>query len=172
MMLKIGRIAGSHGLKGSVILVHELEDTEWMKLELPIFLELNSGSFIPFFVEEFKPLNASEFIVRFDDTPTLEAAKKLTGKIAYVEAGKVKIQTENSPRLWLGFTINTDDNQTLGTIAEVIENGPQWLAKLFIGQQEVLVPLVPEFIKKINERLREIVMDLPEGLLEVYLTKE
>jgi 16S rRNA processing protein RimM len=46
--------------------------------------------------------------------------------------------------------------------------GPQWLAKLTINEQEVLIPLVDDWIKDLNIKNKFIRMALPEGLIEIY----
>ena len=70
----------------------------------------------------------------------------------------------------IGYTIYDDENEVvLGTITEMIEQPHQLLAKIFIDNKEVLIPLNEATLLEINRKKKEVVVDLPEGLLDVYL---
>ena len=57
----------------------------------------------------------------------------------------------------------------LGTILEVIEQPHQLLCRIDIEGKEVLIPLHEDTIQKIDRKARQVVVVLPEGLLDVYL---
>ena len=50
-----------------------------------------------------------------------------------------------------------------------METGHQWLAKVTIEEKEVLVPLIEQMLIEVNLRNKFIRVDLPEGLIDVYL---
>jgi 16S rRNA processing protein RimM len=166
-MIRIGKIVATHGLKGSVILSHIVGESDWLKQDDVLFLELNKGSYIPFFVTEAKPSNAEEYIVNLEDVVRVEDGKRLVGKQAYVKEDILAKHVTDSPLLWIGFNLVDKEKGGIGAIEDVLQTGHQWLAKITYEGREVLVPLIEQMIVDVNVRNKFIRMDLPEGLLEL-----
>jgi 16S rRNA processing protein RimM len=166
-MVRIGKIAAARGLQGQLILVHELDNSDWLKPEHVLFLEIRKGSRIPYFLTSVKPLQADEYLISVEDVPTLEMARSLVGKAVYVDPSILDKAEVDSPLRWIGYTMVDRELGSLGTIQDVYQAGPQWLAQLDIESREVLVPLVPEFILDINVRNRFVRVSLPDGLLDL-----
>lgn len=168
-MIQIGKIAATHSLQGAMVLVHNVGNSKWLKKDDALFLELNKGSFIPFFVSQARATGTEEYIINLDDVATLEEAKKLAGKNVYVQEDILSKYAEETPMLWLGFKMIDKQNGELGKIEDVMQAPAQWLAQITYKEKEVLVPLLPQIIKSVNLKTKTIQVDLPEGLLEVYL---
>lgn len=166
-MIRIGKIAATHGLQGDVIFTHILNKKGWLKKNDVLFLELNKGSFIPFFIMNVKADREEECIVRLEDVETVEAAKKLIGRQVYVEDIVLENQKLDSPLLWIGFNIIDKQLGEVGKINDVLQTAHQWLASVKYRDKEVLIPLIEEMIVDLNIRNKYIRMDLPEGLLDV-----
>ena len=76
---------------------------------------------------------------------------------------------EETPLLWKGFKMVDKIKGNLGAIEEIMQIGVQWLAQLTYRDKEILVPLVPQTINQVNLKTKTIYVDLPVGLIEVYL---
>jgi 16S rRNA processing protein RimM len=170
-MVRVGKIVATHGIQGAVILKHIVERSGWLKKDIPLFIELLKGSYIPYFTIQAKDSNDEEIIIHLEDVASAEAAKKLVGKHVYVNADVLGDKAEDSPLLWIGFNIVDKQKGSLGTIEDVYQAGAQWLAKITINDSEVLIPLVKEFLIQVNTRNKFIRTDLPEGLIDIYLEK-
>lgn len=168
-MVRIGKIAATHGLQGSVILSHIADASDWLKKDDVLFIELRKESYIPFFVMQAKAAGNDEYIVQLEDVPTVEEARKIVGRPVYVKEDILKESKTESPLLWIGFSLVDKEKGALGTIEDVMQAGAQWLGKITIEGKEVLIPLVKEMILQVNMRNKFIRMDLPEGLIDVYL---
>lgn len=168
-MIRVGKIAATHGLKGAVVLVHILEQHDWLSENDVLFLELRKGSQIPYFITEAKEGGGKEYMLLLDEVETQEDAAKLVGKNVYVKEELLEAKKEDSPLAWIGFSLVDKTKGGLGTIEDVMQVGSQWLAQLTIEGKEVLIPLADEMIVDLNLRNKFIRMDLPEGLIEVYL---
>lgn len=168
-MVRIGKIVATHGLQGSLILSHIVNKENWLKKDDVLFIELHKESFIPYFVEQGKSANHEEYIIQLEDVTTVELAKKLIGKHVYVKEDILEKAQSDSPLLWIGFNLVDKERGGLGEIEDVMQAGAQWLGKLTIEGKEVLIPLVKEMILQVNTRNKFIRMDLPEGLVEMYL---
>lgn len=167
---KIGKLVAVHGLTGELLLKHELGKKTSLKGLQAIFIEEKKNSFIPWFLESAKSKNDSEVYLKIEGINTREAAIKLTQKEIWVpEVDFKKFAAKSAPASLLGYTI-IDNNKPLGEILELIEQPHQLLCRLEIKGKEVLIPLHAETLKKVNHTKKEVLVELPDGLLEIYLT--
>lgn len=166
---KIGKLVTSFGLKGELILKHNLGKKTALKGLQAIFIEERKDSFIPYFIETARIKSEEDIYLKIQDINTREAATKLAQKEVWLpEADFKKFSSKSSPINLLGFDI-VEDKKVLGQILEVIEQPHQLLCRIEINQKEVLIPLHEDTIRKIDKKNRQVVVELPEGLLEVYL---
>ncbi|MEL6393995.1 MAG: hypothetical protein AAFR97_14725 [Bacteroidota bacterium] len=66
----------------------------------------------------------------------------------------------------MGYSIRAEGYSDLGPIEEVMDLPQHYLAKLDVEGQEVLIPLHDDLILSRNDEDKELVMRLPEGLLD------
>lgn len=168
-MLRVGKIVAVHGLQGALVLKQIIDNTNWLKKGDVLFIELKRESFIPYFVEIAKAANDTEYIITLDDVVTPDDARILVNKTVYAKEEVLQTAKVDSPLLYIGFNLVDKERGGLGTIEDVLLVGPQWLAKLIIEGKEVLIPLVPDMIIEANMRNKYVRMNLPPGLLEIYL---
>jgi 16S rRNA processing protein RimM len=69
----------------------------------------------------------------------------------------------------LGYTV-VEAGKELGKILEIIEQPHQLLCRLEIEGKEVLIPLHEDTILKVDKKKQQVIVELPEGLLEIYLS--
>jgi 16S rRNA processing protein RimM len=65
-----------------------------------------------------------------------------------------------------GYTLVDETLGAIGVIDEVLEMPQQEMAFLKYKNREVLVPLNEQLIRSIDEAKRQVIMDLPDGLLD------
>lgn len=159
----------THGLNGSLILTHIVGNSKWLKKEQVLMLEMQKGSFIPYFVAQCKAANDEEYIINIEEIDKVDSAKKLVTKHVYVDESVLSGYEKQSPLLWIGFNLIDKKEGEIGVLEDVFQTGSQWLAKLTYKQKEILVPLIEQTIDKLDIKSKTIHMTLPEGLLEVYL---
>ncbi len=168
-MIRVGKIVATQGLEGSLVLSHIVGKSDWLKDGAVLFLELNKESYIPFFTSKLRVVSDEEYVIQLEDVEQVEQAKKLVGKKVYVQEDIIFAHAQESPLLWIGFNIVDKEKGGLGAIEDVMLTGSQWLAKITYQGKEVLIPLIDQMIIEVNIRNKYIRMDLPEGLIEVYL---
>ncbi len=168
-MIRIGKIVATHGLNGALILTHVVGNSKWLKKGHVILLEMQKGSYIPYFVAECKAGNDKEYIVNIEDIDKIDQAKKLVTKQVYVDEVILADYAKQSPLLWIGFNVIDKNIGRVGDVNDVSQTGYQWLARVIYNGSEVLIPLIDVIIKKVDIKAKTIDVELPEGLLEVYL---
>ena len=166
---KTGKLVAASGLKGELIFKHELGKKTSLKDLKAVFIEDKKDSFIPWFIESTRIKNDSEIYLKLEGIDTREAAAKLSPKEVWMtEEDFKKYAAKSAPASLLGYTIiNSKDR--LSEILEVIEQPHQLLCRIELNEKEVLIPLNENFLKKIDHKKKEVVVELPEGLLDIYL---
>jgi len=167
--IHIGKIVATFGTNGQVIVQHVLGKKTALKGIKAIFIEQNKNSYLPYFVETAKPKNTEETFVQLEGVGSKEAAHRFLNKNVWLpEADAIALMDVNAPIALLGYTI-VEKQKTLGTIEEVITQPHQVLVRISIEGKEVLIPLHEDTLQKIDRKRKEVWVNLPEGLLAIYL---
>ncbi len=165
---KIGKLAASTGLKGELVLQHNLGKKTSLKGLEAIFLEERKDSFIPYFIQSTQIKNDHEVIIKLEGIDIMEAARKLTPKEAWLaEDDFKKFAAKSSPIALLGFVM-INEGIEIGEIQEVIEQPHQVLCTILYNGKEALIPLHEESLEKVDTKNRRVYVKLPDGLLEIY----
>ncbi len=166
----IGKIAGTHGLKGELVLKHALGKRTALKDLRAIFIKDKSGSFLPWFLESGRIKNNTETYLKLDGVDTIDAARALVQKEVWLTGVDFeKYAAKNSAISFIGYNIN-DQGRVLGTVEEIIEQPHQILCRLSVENKEVFIPLHEETLQKIDAGNKTIHVVLPDGLLDIYLS--
>ena len=164
----IGKIVSSFGLKGELVLHHQLGKKSSLKGLEVLFIEENKDEMLPYFVQSTRIKSESEIYLQLEGIDVKEKAKPLMQKQVWLpEEEFEKYAARSAPISLLGFHI-LDDQKDLGEILEVIEQPHQILCRINLEDKEVLIPLHEETIKKIDNKKKQVHVVLPEGLLDVY----
>lgn len=165
---EIGYISKTHGLKGHVILrLNELVriDEEAIK---SVFLEIN-GSQVPYFIEECRPTNTG-YILKLETINFVDTSKKLIGKKAFALTDFI-LEEEESLKEFIGYTIIDSKLGNIGVIADVDEKTDNVIVKVIHPTgAEIILPFNDDFIIEIDDDLKTIEFNAPEGLIEMYLS--
>jgi 16S rRNA processing protein RimM len=165
---KIGKFVSTFGLKGEVVLKHNLGKKSSLKGVKALFVEEKKENFIPWFVEATRIKNEEEIFIKIEGINTREEAHKLTQKEAWLpEEDFKKWSAKTAPINLLGYEV-IENEKVLGTILEVIEQPHQVLCRIEINQKEAYIPLHEETILKIDRKKQQVRVELPPGLLEIY----
>ena len=166
---KIGKLVAAFGLKGELLLKHTLGKKTSLKGLPAIFIEEKKNSFLPWFIEGAKIKSKEEIYLTLEGVNTRESSMKLVQKEIWIPASDFKkFAAKTSPVNLLGYTI-INEKETLGEILEVIEQPHQLLCRIELKNKEVLIPVNESFLKKIDHKKKQIMMELPDGLIDVYL---
>ncbi|HWJ27489.1 MAG TPA: ribosome maturation factor RimM [Flavisolibacter sp.] len=165
---KTGKFVTTFGLKGELVLQHNLGKKTSLKGLKALFIEERKESFIPWFVEAVRIKSENEVFVKIEGVDTKEQAMRLTQKEVWLpEEDFKKFSAKSSPISLLGFEI-VENNEVLGKIEEVIEQPHQILCRIQYKGKEAYIPLQEESIQKIDKKKQLVIVELPPGLLEIY----
>jgi 16S rRNA processing protein RimM len=152
-----------------LILKHSLGKKSSLKGLQAIFIEEKKEAFIPWFIATTRIKTDDEIYVQLEGIDNREAAIKLTQKEVWIPEEEFKKHaSKSSPLSLLGFSI-INDGKDLGPVIELIEQPHQMLCRLEIDGKEVLIPLNEQTLQKVDKKARQVFVQLPDGLLEIYL---
>lgn len=134
------------------------------------FLVQEKGSLSPWFVIKTEWLGFEEGFIWFEEVTTPEKAKLYSGRELYLGEKEVAAyfkKDSNDYNFLIGYTATDETLGQVGTVSEIIENPGQVLIAVKSGESEALIPMVEEFIVEINKKKKELLLNLPEGLLDL-----
>lgn len=166
---KIGKLVASHGLQGELVLQHSLGKKTSLKGLENIFIELAKDHLLPYFIEKTTIKNDAEVYIKLEGVNTKEAARVLTPKEVWLEAEDFnKFAAKTAPIALLGFSMIDGEND-LGEIIEVIEQPHQVLCTILYNGKEAMIPVHQDNLIKLDKKNKRVFVELPEGLLDIYL---
>lgn len=165
---EIGYISKTHGLKGHIILrLNELINIDEEAIK-SVFLDIN-GSQVPYFIEECRPNNTG-YIVKLETIDTVDTSKKLIGKKAFALPDFI-LENDESLNEFIGYAIIDSRLGNIGNIAAVDEKTDNAIVKVIHPSGvEIILPFNDDFIIEIDDDLKTIEFNAPEGLIEMYLS--
>ncbi len=162
---KIGYVSKTHGLKGEVTAVFEV-DIEWDGLS-SLFLD-SKGTLVPYFIENILGKPDKPFI-KLEGIQSIEQAAQLKGSSIYIlKATRAKLKRgQFYDDEVVGFKVEDKNLGLLGQVKEIQSQGANRLISIIQGSKEILVPVNAPFIKSLNKATKIIQVELPEGFLDI-----
>ncbi len=166
--LSIGKLVASFGFKGEIILKHELGKKTSLKGLTTIFVEVKKDELLPYFIESVKIKSESELYLKLETIDSKETTQKILQKQVWLpEAEFQKYAGKSAPISFLGYHI-VSDGSDLGEILEIIEQPHQLLCRIDLNGKEALIPVHEDSLLKVDKKKKQLIVDLPDGLLEVF----
>ena len=166
---QLGYIVRTHGIKGQVVAFFDVDyPEEYEELE-SVFLHI-SGKLVPFFIDNIEPQAKGKFIIKFEDTDTIEQAEKLKGAALYLPLETLPELDEDQFYYHdlIGYTIIDETLGELGVVKELFELPHQDLMAMEYQGAEVLIPMQDEIILRADKAAQKLYVNLPEGLVDIY----
>ncbi|WP_291284897.1 ribosome maturation factor RimM [Flavobacterium sp.] len=166
----LGKIAKKFSFKGEVLAYLDTDEPELYENLESVFVECNKH-LVPFFIET-SSLHKNDFLrIRFEDVNTEEDADALLGNAIYLPLSMLPKLSGNKFYFHevIGFEIEDQRLGVFGKIAAVNDTTAQPLFEVLNGEVEMLIPMIDQFLVKIDRENKKVIMNLPGGLVEMYL---
>jgi 16S rRNA processing protein RimM len=167
--LLLGEILRPHGVMGEVKMrVLTAYPERISKLESVYLGSGTDGADARIYVVERSRMNQGYVLLKLQDIDDRNAADTLRQLYVMVSLDEAIPLEEGEFYLYqlIGLTVKTTDDETLGTLTEVLETGANDVYIVDSPQYgEVLIPATPETIIKTDIDGRTVIVKLPEGLL-------
>ncbi|MDO4215033.1 MAG: ribosome maturation factor RimM [Bacteroidales bacterium] len=164
---KIGVLTKTHGVNGEVAL--SFTDDVFDRVECDYLVVKLDGILVPFYFEEYRFKNNEVALFKFERLDSSEAVQFLLGSEVYFPLALAE-EAEEGELTWgyfVGMTVKDEHAGVLGVIEHVDETTINTLFQIDGPKGELLIPAQEDFILDIDHKKRVILMDLPEGLLDL-----
>ena len=166
----LGKIAKKFSFKGEVLIYLDTDEPELYENMESVFVEFNKN-LVPFFIES-SSLHKNDFLrVQFEDVDSEAEADTLLGCDIYLPLSMLPKLEGNQFYFHevIGFEIEDKRLGIFGKIVSINDSTAQPLFEVVNGEVEILIPMIDQFLVKIDRENKKVIMDLPEGLIEMYL---
>lgn len=166
----LGKIAKKFSYKGEVLIWLDTDEPELYENMESVFVEINKH-LVPFFIVT-SSLHKGDFLrTRFEDIDNEDDADGIMGKAVYLPLTALPKLDGN--RFYfheiIGFQAEDERLGNIGEIVGVNDNSAQALFEIKKGDIEILVPMIDDFIVKIDRENKKVILNTPEGLVDLYL---
>ncbi|MDR2474569.1 MAG: ribosome maturation factor RimM [Bacteroidales bacterium] len=164
-----GKFLKPHGSHGEMLL--RLDNLNVDVTTLPYIVCCIDGIFVPFFIEQVRPIASNRWLVKIQDATIASRAKMLTGASIYLTRNLLPEITEEQHELtWkdlIGFSIIDLNVGVLGEIEAIDETTVNTLFLVVCDKEERIFPANEDFIHEIKIDEKIITVTFPEGLFHL-----
>lgn len=166
----LGKVSKKFSFKGEVLVFLDTDEPELYQNLESVFVDLNK-SLVPFFIEK-SSLHKDKFLrTTFEDFRSEEDADQIIGCDVYLPLTMLP-ELEGDQFYFheiVGFDVEDVRLGNIGKIVRVNDSNAQPLFEILKGSIEILVPMIDAFIIKVDRENKTLVLDTPEGLVDLYL---
>lgn len=166
----LGKIVKKYSFKGEVLVKLDTDEPELFTKMESVFVEQHKN-LVPFFILQ-SSLHKSQLLrIKFEDVTSEIEANAILGSALYLPLEFLPKLTGN--RFYyheiIGFTVEDVAFGEVGIITGVNDTTSQALFEIDHSGKQILVPIIDQFIKNVDRESKNILLDVPEGLIELYL---
>ena len=166
----LGKIVKKYSFKGELLVKLDTDDPSiYTKME-SVFIDKNK-SLIPFFIERSSLHKSTLLRVKFEDIDSEEDADKLLKSELYLPLEFLPQLTGNKFYYHeiVGFEAEDLSFGLVGIVKGVNDTTNQAILEIERNGSEILIQLIDDFIKSVDRELKKIILEVPEGLIDIYL---
>jgi len=166
----LGKVVRKHSFKGEVVIKLDTDEPELYANMDAIFIHV-SNNLIPFFIEKSLLQKGNQLRVKLEDFNTEEDADTILKSEVYLPLDLLPKLTGTKFYYHevIGFTIEDVNYGEVGILFGINDKTAQPLFEIKNGEKEILIPMIDDFIKKIDRVNKKISVETPQGLIEMYL---
>lgn len=167
----LGSIVRLHGFKGEVsILLDVTSPEDYKKLE-SVFVEINK-QLVPFFIDKIQLTNKNFARVKFEGVDREEDAKNIVKKTLFLPLNNLPQLSGTSfyDHEVIGYHVFDQKHGAIGQIIQILDLPNNPLIEINNGKGcEILVPLKSDTVTQLCRTKREMHVQTPKGLIELYI---
>ena len=166
----LGTIVSKFSFKGEVLAKLDTDNPQdYISLESVFVLQGNK--LVPFFIENAQLQKSSLLRIRFEDIDSESEAELLIKTELYLPLTQLPDLKGNQfyYHELIDFKVKENTGKTIGRLRSVNDQTTQALFEIIDDKQRlILVPVHDDFITKVDRENSILILDLPDGLLDIY----
>ena len=165
----LGTIVSKYSFKGEILAKLDTDSPDTC-LNLDSLLIETPQGLVPYFIEHSQLHKSSLLRVKFEGVDYENEAEALLKKDLFLPLNMLPPLKGNQFYYHeiTGFTAIDQFNKEIGDIKEINDSGPQALFVINADGTEILIPVHDNFVKELDRERKNIHLNLPEGLLDIF----
>jgi 16S rRNA processing protein RimM len=168
----LGKIVKKYSFKGELLAKLDTDEPELYDDLEAIFIDLK-GNLVPFFIEASQLHKSNLLRLKFEGVGTEADADSLMKTELYLPLNLLP-KLEGDKFYFhevIGFTIEDENYGKVGILSGINDSTAQPLFEIDRNGIEILIPMNDEFIVKVDRTNKTIIVNTPEGLIDLYLSE-
>lgn len=163
----LGSVAKMHGISGEVVIRSKIP-VKIVNHNLKSLMIKIDGLLVPFSIVSMHFLTDTEIIALFRDIDSRKKAEFLQDKDIFIPSHEIRNTAVKSdfPNL-TGYKVTDIRTGEIGKAMGILEIPGNDLLQVEYREREILLPIQEGLILEINSKKKLIIVDLPEGFLEI-----
>ena len=166
----LGKIVRKYSFKGELLAKLDTDEPELYTEMESIFVDFGRN-LVPFFIDRSQLHKSTLLRIKFEDVDTEEDAEDLIGTGLYLPLDLLPA-LEGDKFYYheiIGFTAIDQNFGDIGVITGINDTTAQAIFEIDRDGKEILIPMIDNFIKKIDRPNKTILLEVPDGLIDLYL---
>jgi 16S rRNA processing protein RimM len=166
----LGKIVRKHSFKGEVVIKLDTDEPELYKNMESVYVELGNN-LVPFFIDKSSLHKGNQLRVQFEDVYSEEEADSILKSDVYLPLTLLP-KLEGDKFYYhevIGFSVFDSNFGEVGTIIHINDKAAQPLFEIDREGKTIFIPMIDDFIKKVDRKNNHIQVETPTGLIELYL---
>ncbi len=166
----LGYIKRPHGLQGELEAVLDTDNPLAYKKKESVWIELRK-SLIPFFIEHIS-IKGNSAILKLKNIDTRDQFEPLIGCSIWLPLTDLPPISDPYKYYFhelIGLNAIDQNKGEIGVIIDVMDQLKQPILVIKQGENEIMLPIIDEFVKRIDRNQRQLHVACPDGLIELYL---
>lgn len=170
-LIAIGHYNKPHGVSGEISATVDV-DVDVLK-GLSCLVSDIDGIFVPFFVNACRPKSLETVLLTIDGIDSEQEAAKLVNHDIFALKRDYRQESDDADAdgypldFFIGFELHDSDGTRVGEITDVDEQTENAIFIVSRGDDELMVPASDDLIVEFDLDNKVMVMDLPQGLLDL-----
>ena len=168
----LGKIVRKHSFRGEVVIKLDTDEPELYQNLESVFVALGND-LVPFFIETISLQKGNQLRIRFEDVENEADADAILGIEVYLPLKFLPKLTGDKFYYHeiIGFDIEDVNYGYIGVIEGVNDSSAQPLFEVNSNGTEIFIPMIDNFIKKVDRENKNIIVETPEGLIDLYFNQ-
>jgi len=166
----LGKIVRKYSFKGELLAKLDTDEPELYTEMESIFVDFGRN-LVPFFIDRSQLHKSTLLRIKFEDVDTEEDAEDLIGAGLYLPLDL--LPTLEGDKFYyheiIGFKAADKSFGDIGVITGINDTTAQAIFEIDRDGKEILIPMIDDFIKKLDRANKTIHLQVPDGLIDLYL---
>ncbi len=161
----IGKIVGTHGVKGTCKILSYAESLDVFEPGTALLVRRSDGNENSYEIIRVKP-HSRGALLTLKNVANREQANALVGTELYIGRARLP-ELDNGAYYWfdlIGMNVYTTEDRYIGRLDSIIETGANDVYVVKKDDREILIPALKSVVRVIDTEQKMMQVELPDGL--------